>query len=157
MLFKPWLMTCPVLGASSGDPPDSSCAALGPLGGCPLQVTAAPFMPCPTSLSAPVTPCRPSLRHGDRTSSSASHPHRVQWNAHGVADLACTLGEWEVEHSGALRLCFVAAGLAVREETDDGRERADYIVRATTMSAVHSALTKLDNIVSSVARVPVGP
>lgn len=67
------------------------------------------------------------------------------------------LAEWDVENGGALRRCLVAAGVALRDETDDGRERADFLVRQATMSASSSAVPRLDGIIARLATMPVGP
>lgn len=68
------------------------------------------------------------------------------------------LADWDTAHGGALRRCLVAAGVALRDPTDDGRERADYLVRQASFATLSSTtLARLDAKAEKLARVPVGP
>jgi hypothetical protein len=67
------------------------------------------------------------------------------------------LPEWDVEYGGALRRCLVAAGVALRDETDDGRERADHLVRLACRAVTPSGLARLDAGVADLAAVPKAP
>ncbi len=68
-----------------------------------------------------------------------------------------SLAEWDAANGGALRRCLVAAGVALRDETDDGRERADFLVRQACLCLSTTTLAKLDAKVEKLARMPVGP
>lgn len=67
------------------------------------------------------------------------------------------LAEWDAVHGGALRRCLVAAGLALQDETEDGRERADSLVREACHAASPRTLGRLDVTVARLAKMPKGP
>lgn len=67
------------------------------------------------------------------------------------------LAEWDAANGGALRRCLVAAGVALRDQTDDGRERADFLVRQACLCLSTTTLAKLDAKIAKLAKVPVGP
>ncbi len=107
-----------------------------------------------------VRQCRPVSPHGRRIyqavpfSNSASSPSPPAL-ARGRADLPTrVLRDWRTEHvvpadfdasrSGAMRRALVATGLALAEETDDGRERADCLVLEATLSVRARKLEVLD-------------
>ncbi|SDM31265.1 hypothetical protein SAMN05216360_101519 [Methylobacterium phyllostachyos] len=67
------------------------------------------------------------------------------------------LADYDASRGGAMRRALVAAGRALADETDDGRERADALVREATISVRARKPEVLDAIVAHLGTIPVGP
>lgn len=119
---------------------------------------------------------RPVSPHGRRIYSAGSVHHLSEQvearrpppsHEAGQAYLRGVLRDWRTEHAGladfdasrggAMRRALVAAGRALMDETDDGRERADCLLLEVTMSVRARKPEVLDSIVAWLAALPVGP
>ncbi|AYO83119.1 hypothetical protein [Methylobacterium brachiatum] len=119
---------------------------------------------------------RPVSPHGRRIYAAGSVHHLCEQvearrpppsHEAGRAYLRGVLQDWRTEHAvlaefdasrgGAMRRALVAAGLALMDETDDGRERADCLVLEVTMSVRARRPEVLDGIVAHLAAMPRGP
>jgi hypothetical protein len=119
---------------------------------------------------------RPVSPHGRRIYQAGSVHHlseqveaRLPPPSHeaGRAYLRSVLRDWRTEHAvladfdvsrgGAMRRALVAAGRALADETDDGRERADCLVLEATHSVRARKPEVLDSIVAWLAALPRGP
>lgn len=104
---------------------------------------------------------RPVSPHGRRIYQAGSVQQlceqseaRLPSHEAGRTYLRGVLRDWRTEHvvpadfdasrSGAMRRALVATGLALAEETDDGRERADCLVLEATLSVRARKLEVLD-------------